>query len=766
MNKRILLYFWWICMPFIGFAQTISGKIVGDEQQAISFANVILLSLPDSVFVQGVITNEQGLFVFERADIKDKIIQISYLGYETITLPCDKNIMGTLVLHSTAIMLQEAVVTAIRPVHQLKNGNLITDVAHSPLSKEHHAFDMLKKIPGMTISKGKLEVFGVGEPIVYINNKKVSSKDEIAMLDPKNIKEVELITNPGAKYDAAGKAVLLITTLNQEDGWMGKVSLSGTQSRQFSNEESVGITYKKKGVTVAGLYNVGDNKTRSIQDFEYYLQEGNKQWNYIDKLRSSYQVRSHYYQFSLDYSVNKNHGLGVQYNGTSSSLKSNATDMQYVLMNEDSFADVSSVSKYNVKRDMHHLNLFYSGKLTKKLELDINVDYVKNENDQNQWVNEMNENENNEVNIDTKTDNQLYAVKAEMNYTFGVAGKLSVGAELNKIDVEGVLRNPDNAVRNTDFTNQENKQAGYLTYDVTLANFGVNVGLRYEAVKSEMKDLLDAKNNISRNYKDWFPNLSLSASLGQTRSSLSYSVRTVRPPFSRLNSNTYYTNQFMIQLGNPQLRPQQSHNVQAMFNYKILNVRMTYSYIKDYMNSVLESDGNTMISSWKNYEKAQMFRANVSLTKTFGWWNTTLAGGLSAPFFDIEYQGSNYSNNTPTVYAQTNNYLSFPRKFVFTIDYMYNNGGSVGIYKFRPYHSFNVGVQKSLFKERLNISLNANDIFQTMIQVYDSRMGHIRFHQREDQDERNFSISIIYRLNNIKSKYRGTGAANEEIRRL
>lgn len=747
-------------------AQEITGKVIDENGKPLSFANVVLLSLPDSSFVLGSTTDEQGNFQIKVETYSNKLVQVSYLGYETLYKKCSTFDLGELTLLPSALLINETVITASRTVHRLKNGNLLTDVANSPLSKEHSSMDILKKIPGMTIVQGNMEVFGVGSPIVYVNNKKVSNKEEIAMLDPKNIKEVELITNPGAKYDAEGKAVLKITTLNREDGWSARLALSAIQSRRFSDSESVNLIYKKKGITLSTFYSFDDYRGRTKQEFENELSREAEVWQYANSLTTDNSTKQHNYQASIDYSINENNALGVQYTGLQSSAKSDAGGKQNVCMGQEGLMNIVSESKYDVSAAMNHVNLFYTGQFGKRFSVELNADYVNNDNNQKQNVYEKNGKEEGHVNISTDTQSELYAAKLELEYATENAGSVTLGGELSRVKVDGGLRNPDEAVGDTKFNNRENKQAGYFMYDIALGKFAVNAGVRYETVRSGMNDLLDAQNNIHRTYHDWFPNVSLSAELGQTKSSVSYSVRTTRPAFSRLNSNVYYDNQFSLQLGNPQLMSQQSHNVQAMFSYKFLNLRLTYSYIKDYIGSVLSSDEAVIINSWMNYKRMQMFRANLNMTHTFGIWNTTLSGGVALPSFKIDYMGEKYDNNTPQCYVQSNNYLTLPQGYIIMLDYLFNNGGSIGIYKYKPYHSLNIGIQKSFFKEKLDVSLNANDLFRTMIYKYDSRIGNIRFYQREDQDERYFSVSLIYRFNKLKVKYRGEGAANEEIKRL
>ena len=765
MKTIILLTFGCLFAAFTT-AQQITGKVLDNEKNPVPYCNAVLLSLPDSTFIQGVITDENGAFSIPNNDKRQKLLKISCLGYETFYAHCTEGNVGTVTLQASSILLAEAVVTADRKINKMRNGNIVTDIANSSLKKEYKAMDILKKIPGMTVSQGKLEVFGLGEPIVYINNKKVNNKEEINMLDPKNIKEIELITNPGAKYDASGKAVLKIVTLNREDGWNTKVDLTATRSRKFSNGEGLAVNYKKKGLSLSGLYNFEDHRGKSKQDFINTVEDKDVLWKYNDKLRSNNTDKQHNYQIGADYSITENHSIGIQYNGTNDKLKSNANDVQSVYKQESPFSEITSKSLYNIKSNRNHVNMFYIGKLSRKLSMEVDADYVKSKNDQQQAVSEKSNEGNDNVDITTKTNSKLKAAKAELNYKTDKAGTITAGGELSRIDVDGWLKNPDNSVKSTDFTNKEDKQAYYLMYNINLGRYNVNAGCRYEVIKSEMNDLLNPDNDIHRNYHDWFPSASVSATFGQLNSSLSYSVRTTRPAFSRLNSNVYYNNKHMIQIGNPQLQSSMSHNIQLLLNYKTLVFKLGYSYMKDYINSVFSSEGNVIIVSWKNFNNSQQFRGNISYTKTIGIWNTTLAGGITLPRLKIEYQGNQYNNDKVKYYVQCNNYFNLPKEFTLSLDYTYDNGGSIGIYKFKPYHSLNFGIQKSCFSDKLNIGLTINDIFRTMVYKYDSRMGNIYFHQKEDQDERFASINIVYRLNNMKSKYRGSGAANSDIKRL
>ena len=166
-----------------GQAQTISGKLIDETKQPVAFANVVLQTLPDSVFLQGTITDEQGKFVFDKVnqDQSEKLIQISCLGYESLHQHVVTGDVGVLSLRSSAIMLGETVITGRRPTYSLKGASLTTNVENTLLSSLGTAHDVLKRIPGLKTGDGTVEVFGKGTPIIYINGRKIRDLSELEL---------------------------------------------------------------------------------------------------------------------------------------------------------------------------------------------------------------------------------------------------------------------------------------------------------------------------------------------------------------------------------------------------------------------------------------------------------------------------------------------------------------------------------------------------------------------------------------------------------
>lgn len=191
--------------------------VCDENQNPVEFANVILMGA-DSVYIAGTVTDVSGKFDFFTDYSKAKFLQISALGYKTtIKTLNEKNDIGTLVLVSDNILLDEVTVTVQRPSQHLTKGGIITTVNGSVLSLLGNAMDVVEQLPGVMRENDKFTVFGKGTPIIYVNGRKLTDNSELYRMSSKDIASVEVISNPGAKYGAEVRAVLLVRTIKKQE---------------------------------------------------------------------------------------------------------------------------------------------------------------------------------------------------------------------------------------------------------------------------------------------------------------------------------------------------------------------------------------------------------------------------------------------------------------------------------------------------------------------------------------------------------------------
>lgn len=200
-------------------AQNISGKIVDAKGEPLAFANVVLLYRQDSAFVKGTVSGEDGRFTID-SPCNGGIIKVTSVGYKTIFKDCKGENVGVIKMEEDSKMLGEVVIKSSLPKTILKNGGMTTTVAGSVLEKAGTMEHLLDRIPNVSAQNGNIKVFGRGEPIIYINGRQMRDRSELDRLSSDNIKSVEVISNPGARYAASTKAVIRITTKKiQGDGF-------------------------------------------------------------------------------------------------------------------------------------------------------------------------------------------------------------------------------------------------------------------------------------------------------------------------------------------------------------------------------------------------------------------------------------------------------------------------------------------------------------------------------------------------------------------
>ncbi|MDR3339957.1 MAG: carboxypeptidase-like regulatory domain-containing protein, partial [Candidatus Symbiothrix sp.] len=196
-------------------AVPVSGKIIEESTgNPLEYANIVLLSLPDSAFVSGTTSGEGGLFQFDKVNSGKYLLKVLYIGFEnkliTVDVAANPVDLGDISLKESNVLSEVVITSKTPPFRSSINGGIIANVSTTLLSSVGTANDVLQRMPGIAMDNNKITVFGKGAPIVYINNRKVRDNQELERLESSEISTIELITNPGAKYDAEGRAVLLI----------------------------------------------------------------------------------------------------------------------------------------------------------------------------------------------------------------------------------------------------------------------------------------------------------------------------------------------------------------------------------------------------------------------------------------------------------------------------------------------------------------------------------------------------------------------------
>lgn len=246
-------------------AQTITGKLTDEQNQPLPYANVVILSLPDSAFVNGTVSAEDGSFSLN-ATTPDQIIRITSVGYTTVYKPVQPADLGTVRLIPDTQLLNEVVIKGDLPRTRVKGDAMVTTVTGSILEKAGTGNDLLNKIPGVSAEEGSVNVFGSGAAEIYINGRKMRDASELEQLESNNIKSVEVVRNPGARYDASVAAVIRIFTKKPEGEGFGFNNRTGIYYRyNWSELNQFNFNYRKGGFDLGGMILVWTAGTKIIR---------------------------------------------------------------------------------------------------------------------------------------------------------------------------------------------------------------------------------------------------------------------------------------------------------------------------------------------------------------------------------------------------------------------------------------------------------------------------------------------------------------------
>ena len=270
MKKLLLLLISSIGIHSNIVAQSITGKVIDQEGQAIAFANVILCNDADSTMVSGCTSNLEGLFTLDCPNKKDKHIQVSFVGYETKTSKVETNPM-TIVL--SPIIMDEVVVTGYKKLYKQENGEIVASVKGTILESFPKANDVIAQLPFVNGQNGNFTIFGKGTPLIYINNRLVQDKEELNRLMSSEIKSIKVNTMPGAKYDASVNSVIqIITEKPQGEGLSGSLYAGGKRSSVWSTEEYASLNYRNGAWDVFGsAYWIQDRQKIDMNSYQQLL---------------------------------------------------------------------------------------------------------------------------------------------------------------------------------------------------------------------------------------------------------------------------------------------------------------------------------------------------------------------------------------------------------------------------------------------------------------------------------------------------------------
>ena len=770
MIKFILAFVLWTCSIAAIHSQSITGSVKDITDAPVSYATVVLYSLPDTTQISYSITNLDGRFDLKYSEGKELLLQVSFIGYKTIYTPAVNG--QTIILEEDQLALDEVVVNGTRPISKITTSGVETTVANTVLSDMGSGNEVLKRIPMVTGDDGEFEVFGRGKARIYINNREVRDPSELDNLNATDIKNVEVISNPGSRYDATVSAVINITTTKKQgDGlsFNARSSFYTWENNDYFNQ--LNTNYRKGSFDLFANIYYSNVTSLQIGDISQttHIDTLWQQSNYIDATVQTSKLNA---TIGANYGINDNHHIGFRYD-----LKSSPQDDIYKFdLLSDVYADdvlfdkwANNELKRITNKPTSQANLYYAGEVD-KLSIDFNTDYHNGGSTSKSTSIEKSEAFGDRT-LHSVGDisNSLWATKLQLSYPVW-KGELSIGSEYVDISRGDEYINDDLEGFSSRVNVDETNLALFAEWQAATKIGNFSIGVRYEdATYNYIVDGVESEDK-SRSYKQWFPNASYATKIGEVGLQLNYNSKVIRPSYRELSNNLLYGNRLTIETGNPYLKPTIKQDLSLMGVWKIIQASVSYSHQKDAIATWIDrykEDPKVSVLTSRNIDNLPTLSAYITVAPKFGVWKPQLSAGINKQWLNLNPYGIDIKLNDPLLSASLNNIFELPNDFVINFDGSFlSKGHTTTGYLYKEKFVVNCGITKYFLDKSLQVKVAVSDILNQNRSAYQTVMPQSDFKNLYHFDNREVGLTIRYTFNSAKSKYKGSAAGSDALNRF
>lgn len=629
----------------------------------------------------------------------------------------------------------------------------------------------------------------------------------------KNLQGLAIVENSGVLFDSfvSNNHDLDLTYTHGKMTYYGKLGYANWQG--YWKEQDITTNYvsgSQAGNNTGS--NAGANATTYIAS---------------STLDCKHSYNDHFYwSAGADFALTEKQTIGVKYDGYNIHQPMPFKMTSYAMTNDHVDDNVTGNNKFLYYDWQHHVNAFYQGKFGEKWKLNFFGDFVKLHTEQAQFVDEISERgaassspsvplhasvpsdsiawsrasssplqeARNKFTLLPQSDGTIWGAKARANYTINDKQTWMMGTEYNYVKSESRADyTPADKGTSTHSITKENHAAVFAEYSLDFKPFSLRVGLRYEHVDSRLDYLKDETGRtgigssetgttgttgtpetastepLHRTYDNLYPSLLLTHQAGRFSQSLSYRSSETRPSFQELNTGTVYANRYMRQVGNSKLEPSQRHEFQYQASYGDLFLQASYTYVKNYITSIIDPDSDdpqTGYITWTNIDHCWNWGSFLGYRHRWGFYEPQIQTGIQQGFIKAISMGKEKGFHDPYYIFSLYNGFHLPKGWYMNLSFSYRSSGTYDFVTISSVHNFDFQLYKSFLKDRLSLSLNVSDIFNTRRQKTDGTYGNVRFQQQKWEDTRSVQLRLTYRFNQAKKQYRGENSAQEAVGRM
>ena len=757
----------------------------------IPYATIALLH-SDSSVVTGAVTGDNGKFVMDKITKGDYLLLVSYLGYDKtyrkVNIPLQTD-LGVINLKENATELGEVTVTATRPQIEQKVDRYIMNVS-TIQSAGRNALSVLSITPGLLVTpNGDISMMGNGVAIWIDGRPTNLSGDQLKSLltsmQGNEIDRIEVITNPPARYEAEGTGgiINIRTKKGLQLGLNGSVNLGYTQGHVDRENAGLSFNYRESKVNIYGNYGFSHETQwgnyEAINKIE--TDEGLIEFNSKSTLRGNKDLLNGNHQLRLggDFFINSKNTVGILFNGNLLGNFAAERDGNTKIPTDYQGIRFSSLEgPYSRNSNNQQINLNYQGTFNKpEQQLNVDLDYGRfysksSEDDKNQYfdadsvfASQDRQRHNNPQNIYIKSVKADYTQPAWKGSTLGFGGKISQSKTDNNILYEDYNYDNSSWETNVNLTNHfnytEQVDAFYANLEQKMGEkWDLQAGLRGEYTQSTGNQI--TLNEINKtDYFNLFPTFFASYRTNKGNYGFSYGRRIRRPGYFLLDPFKIKVDAYTFTVGNPDLKPDYTHNFQFSYSYKQLMLRLTYNYRLGQISNMPIVEGNmhgVMPVNFKNRQNTTL-GINYSPTITKFWSINLYSEGAY-----VLNRAGDYDNKELGFMANLNNRLTITKKLSVEVNGFYMSTMRVGYNVTKPWGNLSLGLRQLLLKDKLTLALAVNDILNTSIFTTYFNTDQIYLWSKENHDMRWVSLSVTYNFGSTSvkgSRYRSTGNEDE-----
>lgn len=783
-------------------AQKISGKVLDADGNPLQDASIGLLRIKDSSVVKLTLTDKSGIYIFDGYAPGSYLISANFVGHtRTFSNPFEITTadvsVETLSLPKISTQLAGVTVTARRPLVEVKADRMVVNVEGTVNATGNDGIELLRRSPGVMVDKDdNISIAGKNGTIVYIDGKPspLRGADLAAYLrsmQSSSIESIEIITNPSAKFEAAGSAGIINIKLKKDKslGTNGSVTAGYNQGFYPKLNGGFSLNHRNKKINLYGSYNLYTGKNRSTQ--EIYREQSDSIFDQRGVM--TFNRTSHNFKAGADFFVSPKSTVGIMTNGSLADQGFLNEGPMSIAYKPTGVVDRILVAKTDMdgKRNNVNFNANYRYADTSGRELNIDADYGFYKNESKQFLPNIyykadgtTELHRNVYRMIAPTDIDLFAFKADYEQRLG-KGKLGFGGksgfvktanDFNRYDVVNNIDDLDEA-RSNQFNYKEYINALYVNYNRAFKGYAVQLGLRAENTISDGRSInryINYDETLHRNYTDLFPSASVTFNKNPVNQyTISYSRRIDRPSYENLNPFEFKLNDYLYMKGNTDLRPQytNSFSVTNVYKYK-LTTKLDYSHVKNMFAQVLDTtEKSKSFQTTRNLASQDVVSLNVSypfmykqfmafsnLTTSYSKYKADFGAGRKVDLdnFSVQYFLQNtlkFGKRKDWTGELTGLYIS---PFVWQ-----------GMFKGRAMGSVDLGLQKTILAGKGTLKTSVTDIFNTMRFRGESDYGGAYNTVMAKWESRQFKLNFTYRFGSAQIKaarQRKTAAEDERSR--